>query len=67
MIILYDYYNIYDFISFNNDKHFTNYPTTQGQIGMLKKYGKINIEWSIFGANILKYKFGFLLNYMLET
>jgi len=66
-IIMYDYYNIYNFISFTNDKHFTNYPTTQGQIGILEQYRKINIERSVFGANIFKYKFGFSLNYMLET
>jgi len=62
-IITYDYYNIYNFISFTNDKlYFTNYPaTTQRQIG-IEQFGKINIERVIFGVNILKHKFGFLLN-----
>jgi len=40
------------FISFINDKHFTNYPTTQGQIGILEQHGKINTERFIFGVNI---------------
>jgi len=48
-IIMYDYYNIYNFISFTNDKlYFTNYPTTQGQIVILEQYGKI-IERSYLG------------------